>query len=297
MRLQQQLSDDVVRYKNEIHALLVVLFPEFTQVFADPTRATGVAVLKRYPRAQAIGQTEVETLGKFLRELAPRHYGRPTAHALVGLAKASISSGVAVAARSSSLRILCDQLEHTQKNLEQLQREIDQLLNQDPKAKSMLGVPEFGPTTVAVLRAELGDLARFTRIDQVVAYVGLDLQIKQSGKWKGQTKLSKHGSRRVRRILYLAALRSIRLETSPFGAYYQRLVARGMKKGMAVVAVIPQMLIVAVHLIHTEERYGPWKATVQTRSQPRRLLPASTPHPAHLLRRGSLLKRCRRPRK
>jgi transposase len=28
MRLQHQLSDDVVRYKNEIHALLVVLFPE-----------------------------------------------------------------------------------------------------------------------------------------------------------------------------------------------------------------------------------------------------------------------------
>ncbi len=221
----------MVRYKNEIHALLVVLFPEFTQVFADPTRPTALAVLKRYPSAQAIAQTEVETLGKFLRELAPRHDGRPTAQELVGLAKASISSGVAVAARSSSLRILCDQLDHTQKNLEQLQREIDQLLNQDPKAKGMLGVPECGPTTVAVLRAELGDLARFTRIDQVVAYVGLDLQIKQSGKWKGQTKLSKHGSGRVRRILYLAALRSIHLETSPFGAYYRRLVARGMKKG------------------------------------------------------------------
>src|SRR3989440_12720232 len=220
VRLQQQLSEDVVRYKNEIHALLVVLFPEFTQVFADPTRPTALAVLKRYPSAQAIAQTQVETLGKFLRELSPRHYGQPTAQALVRLAKASISSGVAGAARSSSLRILCDQLDHTQKNLEQLQREIEQLLKQDPKATGMLSVPEFGPTTVAVLRAELGDLNRFTRIDQVVAYVGLDLQIKQSGKWKGQNKLSKHSSGRVRRILYLAALRSIHLQTSPFGAYY-----------------------------------------------------------------------------
>jgi transposase len=174
MRLQKQLSDDVVRYKNEIHALLVVLFPAFTQVFADPTRPTALAVLKRYPSAQAIAQTQVETLGKFLRELAPRHYGQPTAQELVRLAKASSTSGVAVAARSSSLRMLCDQLQHTQKNLEQLHREVDQLLNQDPKAKGVLGVPEFGPTTVAVLRAALGDLARFTRIDQVVAYVGLD---------------------------------------------------------------------------------------------------------------------------
>jgi transposase len=263
MRLQQQLSEDVVRYKNEIHALLVVLFPEFTQVFVDPTRSTALAVLKRYPSAQAIAQTDVETLSTFLHELAPRHYGRPTAQALVRLAKASISSGVAVAARASSLRILCDQLEHTQKNLEHLLREIDQLLSQDPKATGMLSVPEFGPTTVAVLRAELGDLTRFTRIDQVVAYVGLDLQVKQSGKWKGQTKLSKHGSGRVRRILYLAALRSIHLETSPFGAYYRRLVARGMKKGMAVVAVMRKLLIVAVHLIQTEENYDPGKVGVQ----------------------------------
>jgi len=93
---------------------------------------------------------------------------------LVRLATTSINSGLAVAARASSLRILCDQLEHTQHNLEELEREIDQFLEQDPKAKGMLSVPEFGSLTIAVLRAELGDLTRFTRIDQVVAYVGLD---------------------------------------------------------------------------------------------------------------------------
>jgi transposase len=146
--------------------------------------------------------------------------------------------------------------------LEDLQREIDQFLEQDPKVKGMLSVPEFGSLTVAVLRAELGDLTRFTRIDQVVAYVGLDLLVKQSGKWRGQTKLSKRGSGRVRRILYLAALRSIALHTSPFGAYYHRLVARGMKKGMAVVAVMRKMLIVAVHLISTQESYEPGKVAV-----------------------------------
>jgi transposase len=68
-------------------------------------------------------------------------------------------------------------------NLEQLQREIDQVLDQGLKATGLLSVPEFGSTTRAVLRAELGDLARSTRIDQVFAYVGPDLQVKQSGKW------------------------------------------------------------------------------------------------------------------
>ena len=259
VRLQQQLSDDVVRYKNEIHALLAVLFPEFTQVFADPTRATALAFLKRYPSAQAVAQTDVVTLSQVLHQLAPHHYGRRTAEKLLAVAKGSISSGVALSARSTSLCILCDQLEHTQANLKRLQHEIETLLDHDPKVAGVLGIPELGVMTVAVLRAELGDLARFTRMDQVVAYVGLDLEVKQSGKYKGQTKLSKRGSGRVRRILYLAALRSIQLDDSPFGAYYHRLVDRGMKKGMAVVAVMRKLLIVAAHLILTEQVYEPGK--------------------------------------
>ena len=259
VRLQQQLSEDVVRYKNEIHALLVVLFPEFTQVFADPTRPTALAFLKRYPSAQAVAQAEVGVLSQVLHELSPKHYGRQTAERLLDVAKKSISSGVAISARSTSLRILCDQLEHTQANLKQLHQEIETLLDQDPKAKGVLLIPEFGVMTVAVLRAELGDLDRFARMDQVVAYVGMDLQVKQSGKWIGQTKLSKRGSGRVRRILHLAALRSIWLPGSPFGTYYHRLVDRGMKKGMAVTAVMRKLLIIAAHLIQTQQVYDPSK--------------------------------------
>jgi transposase len=63
LRVHHQQSSDIVRYKNEIHALLVVQFPEFTQVFVDPTRPTALAVLKRYRsrashRADASGDPE-----------------------------------------------------------------------------------------------------------------------------------------------------------------------------------------------------------------------------------------------
>jgi transposase len=63
---------------------------------------------------------------------------------------------------------------------------------------------------VAVLRAELGDVTRFERADQVVAYAGLDIAVRQSGKWRGEAKLSKRGSGRLRRILYMTAVRCIR---------------------------------------------------------------------------------------
>jgi transposase len=174
-----------------------------------------------------------------------------------------VSSGLTSSARASSLRILCDQLEHTQGNLATLEQEIEHLISKDPKAKGLQGVQEFGVKTVAVLRAELGDVDRFRCVDQAVAYAGLDLKVKESGRWKGHTKLSKRGSGRLRRILYLAALRSVRLEGSAFGAYYHRLVRRGMKKGMALMAVMRKMLIVAVRLIKTGESYDPTKVSSQ----------------------------------
>ena len=55
-------------------------------------------------------------------------------------------------------------------------------------------MPELGLGTVAVLRAELGEVDRFACTDQAVAYEGLDIQFKESGKFKGKAKLSKRGS-------------------------------------------------------------------------------------------------------
>jgi transposase len=105
----------------------------------------------------------------------------------------------------------------------------------------------------------LGDVTRFQRVDQVVAYVGLDLQVRQSGKWKGQVKLSKRGSGRVRQVLYMAALRSLTVPASAFAAYYRRLLARGLKARDALTAVMRKMLIVAYHLLRSNETYDPTK--------------------------------------
>ena len=260
VRLHTQLSDEAARYQNEIQALLVVLFPEFTQVFADPCLPSALSVLKAYPHAQAVVEAGVESIYQLLRAQTPAHYGRPTAKKLVALASLSVSSGRALTGRATSLRILCDQLEHTRANLARLESEIEQLIATDPGVKGLQQVQEFGLKTVAVLRAELGDVARFSRTDQAIAYGGLDVEIKESGLWKGKAKLSKRGSGLLRRVLYLAALRSIHTEGSAFGAYYRRLVERGLKKGSALMAVMRKMLAVAVHLLkHEQEDYDPSK--------------------------------------
>jgi len=70
-------------------------------------------------------------------------------------------------------------------NLDQVEAALEQLQRRDPEAERLSAIPELGLKTVAVLRAELGDVSRFQGIDQAVAYVGLDLVIRTSGKWQG----------------------------------------------------------------------------------------------------------------
>jgi len=181
VRLHTQLIDTAAGYQNEIQALIVVLFPECTQVFADPCLPTALSVLKAFPSAQALVEAGVDPLFQVLRAQKASRDARPTAKKLVALANQSVSSGRARAGRSTSLRILCDQLEHTQANLARLSSEMEHLLNTDPGVKGLKQVPEFGLKTLAVLRAELGDVPRFSRTDEVIAYGGMDIEIKESG--------------------------------------------------------------------------------------------------------------------
>ncbi|BCL79200.1 IS110 family transposase [Ktedonobacteria bacterium brp13] len=255
--LHTHLSDEATRYQNEIQSLVVVLFPEFIQVFADPCLPNAMAVLKAYPHAQAIVEAGVEPIVHLLRSQSPVHSGRPTAQRLVALAQQSGSSGRALAGRGISLQVLCDQLAHTRENLARLETEIEQQIADDPGVKGLQQIQEFGPKTVAVLRAELGDVDRFARTDQIIAYGGMDIEIKESGRWKGKAKLSKRGSGLLRRMLYLAALRSTHTDGSAFGAYYHRLVARGFNKGSALMTVMRKMLAVAAHLLKYPEAYEP----------------------------------------
>jgi transposase len=223
---------------------------------------SALAVLKTYPSAQDIVTAGVEPIDQILRAQTPAHFGRPTAKKLVELARSTASLGRALSGRSASLRVLCDQLDHTQANLARLQAEIEHLIAHDPRVKGLQQLPGFGTKTVAVLRAELGDVDRLTRTDQVIAYGGLDIEIKESGRGFGKAKLSKRGSGPARDgCSRLSALRSIHLEGSAFGAYYHRLVGRGRKYGSAVMAVMRKMLAVAVHLLKTGEEYDPHKVS------------------------------------
>ena len=245
-RLQTQLTEDVMRYRNEIHALLQVLIPRVQPSVRGPVSANGFVAAHTLSKSRKPSRQRVESrLPPALHETFPTQL-RAAHRSAVGESGAAFRKPRRCArCADTSLKIVCDQLEHTQTNLLQLEQALENLMKTDTGARGLQSVPEFAVKTIAVLRAKLGDVDRFACSSQAVAYAGLDSVVKQSGKSRGQAKLSKRGSGHIRRILYMAVVRCIRLKDSAFRAYYHHLVARGRPRRAAMMAVMRKMLAVA----------------------------------------------------
>jgi len=74
-----------------------------------------------------------------------------------------------------------------------------------PEYQLLIKVPGFGPLISAYMLAMLAS-GEFRGSDAFVAFIGLDLRVRESGKLRGKRKLSKRGDPEARRLLYLAAL-------------------------------------------------------------------------------------------
>ena len=67
----------------------------------------------------------------------------------------------------------------------------------------------IGDVLGAIIVSEIGDINRFERPNQLVAFAGLDVTVKQSGEFSGtKNKISKRGSPYLRRAIWLAAQRA-----------------------------------------------------------------------------------------
>ncbi|WP_407923447.1 IS110 family transposase [Cerasibacillus terrae] len=65
-------------------------------------------------------------------------------------------------------------------------------------------IPGLGATTVATFFAEVGNIRNYNHPQQLVNLAGLSLREHSSGKFKGQSRISKRGRKRLRKALYLA---------------------------------------------------------------------------------------------
>ena len=125
-------------------------------------------------------------------------------------------------------------------------------------------VPGFGKVTAATLASRLA-ARTFGHSDQFVAYCGLDVGVRQSGKKNGQTGLTKQGEGELRRLLYLAAQSNLRSRNSPFKAQYEKERAKGLSSTAALCAVARKLARLAWSLHKHCTPYDPKRVYQQNR--------------------------------
>jgi len=102
----------------------------------------------------------------------------------------------------TSRLVLFDEITAQMKALES---RLEQLAAADERARLLMTHPGIGVINALALVHTLGEVRRFRRKEEVVAFVGLDPLEKSSGQTKRIGQISKHGSRLARHLLGQAA--------------------------------------------------------------------------------------------
>ena len=126
-----------------------------------------------------------------------------------------------------------------------IDKELREVVNQDVEVKirlrKVLTIPGVGFTTAVTIVAETDGFSLIKNLKQLVSYAGLDVVIKQSGKWKGKPRISKKGNVHIRKALYFPAITAARYPNH-FQVFYTRLKEKKQYSMIASVAVQRKML-------------------------------------------------------
>jgi transposase len=139
--------------------------------------------------------------------------------------------------------------------IDRLEDLIEQKVLESPAAQRLLSIPGIGQSTAALIVAEVGEIERFDRHEELVSYAGLDPMVHQSGETEVQGSISKEGSAPLRWALVQAAHRAVRYDDY-LGNFYTRLKQRKNKQ-IAIVATARKMLVSIFYMLKRQEPYDP----------------------------------------
>ncbi len=115
-----------------------------------------------------------------------------------------------------------------------------------------LTIPGVGPQNAAALVA-IFHRGAFRNADAFIAFMGLDVRVRDSGRYRGLRKLTKRGSPQLRRLLFNAARSGA--QTTLWNPYYQALRSRGFSTTAAYVALARKIARLAFALLRDQSQY------------------------------------------
>lgn len=215
-----RITAEMVAIENQLKRWFSIYFPEYKLVFGDWACASSLIVLQNVPLPQDVVKLEAVGINALWREQKLRAVGIGRATRLYEAAKTSVGVTEGVNAARCELQMLLDDYLFKQAQLEKMMMILETLIIQLPYAEKLLAIKGIGLLTVAGFFAEVGDLRRFKSPKQIQKLAGLAIAENSSGKYKGQTRISKRGRKLLRYTLFQAVMSLIRHQ-SGFAALHK----------------------------------------------------------------------------
>jgi transposase len=151
-------------------------------------------------------------------------------------------------------------LKFLQRQVALIKKELRALVKSDPALaqhlKQISIAKGLGDITILTVLAETRCFEFVTNQKQLTSYAGFDVVFNDSGIKKGKTSISKKGNKFIRKALFMPALSACRANPK-MKELYNRLVAKGKNKKLAIIAVARKLLLLIYTLWKTNSPYIP----------------------------------------
>ena len=251
---RERAVTDLTAKINQLRQLVFVVFPEFFEIMKKRVSQSALFLLKSYPLPENIEVLGLKTLTSCLQKISRGRLGKQRAQELIKAARYSV--GIDQGTKSIVLEIkhLIYQIECTQQFTNNLEAHMKDCLYQISYSQNILSLKGVGVIISAGLIGEVGDFKAFATAKELEKLAGLDLYEISSGAHKGERRISKRGRSLMRKLLYCAALNTIRIDGIMHQQYHNML-DRGMPKVKAVVAISRRLLKIIYAIVRDNKMF------------------------------------------
>ena len=247
------LVEEQTRAKNRLQKWIAVYFPEYKGIYTRIDSKGGLLVLKHAATPDEIVSLGVDGIIGIWKSEKLRGNGRKKAMEIINAAMNSIGLKSGLTEARMEIRDLIEDYELHTKRLERVNDLIKELCQQIRHVDKLLEIKGIGITTVAGFIAEVGDITRFNDTKELQKLAGLELVADSSGKHKGKSRISKRGRKRLRYLLFEAAISVVgkNEEFRQIHEYYTTRDKNPLKKMQSLIAVSCKLIRV-FHVILTK---------------------------------------------
>ena len=248
-RRRQEVAEDIARAKTQLKSDLAIAWPEILAVDAFTSSMLSFLSVFASPD-EVLSADDTELMDALIQNKG--RYLSISVEDIKGYAIGSIGvDGYADLDKDSAQKI--QYLEKRDKAL------TDDLVEHEKKVHAkeleiLQSIPGVGEITAAHFMAEIEDISRFATYQKLIAYMGTDPSIYQSGESFSKGHITKHGNRSLRKYVYIMAQKSI-IYSPFFRSYYDKKRNEGFSHRKAMIAVMNKLTKIIFTLLSKGETY------------------------------------------